>query len=234
MMKAAKLPSESWLAYYKRTLTPPEAVTQEVREFLDAAARADDREDAERFMALSILTPDGGLHLPMLFDYDVRPQDRRYLLRRMEATQEAYIDLVVSESRGRKLAALRDAADAAAARDMHETETRLLAVQERLARKTRMIVHDDDAMDRRGGHATSAVVGVTGDENAGARMMAAPDFPTTFSVCRRLHASPARARAPPNQTQQQTAGGLVRVSFAVSTSGALERVTTALSSHESV
>ena len=197
--------SSSWFQKYKKQieLYTTENLRQEV-EFDDTD---------EKFIPPSLLTSDGKPNLSLLFDYNLQPADKRYLLRKMEHSREEFRNCVLAEVLRKQEEERRKAEEAEDAKEIRIVKARFRKIQEKLdekateteqfqrnakEREEREYFEEQRSRIKRREQETVAF-----EEREKERLDRLPDFPTSFSVCKRLHATPPKRRRADDDDDQQ-------------------------------
>lgn len=189
----------NWFAKYKADIEMYQ--TANLRKELDTEGSAFDETD-EKFVAPSVLTKEGDLNLPLLFStYDLQPADRRYLLRKMEKAREEFRDRILVETRMKQEEERKRLEEAEDEREIRLVKERFKLIQEKLNQKAaetdkfQLSGKEKEVREIRQQQETKKKLlqdeKETLEKREWERLRRLPDFPTTFTVCRRLH-SPVR------------------------------------------
>lgn len=194
----------SWFRKYKQQieLYTTENLRQEVQ--------FDDTD--EKFVAPSLLNPDGRPNVSLLFDFELQPADRRYLLRQMETSHKEFRQRILAEILRKQEEERKKAEEAEDVKEITEVKARFKKVQEKLDAKAketqefqRSTIERETkeyfAEQRRKAKLVEDAR-IAFEQREQERLDRLPDFPTVFTVCTRLHATPER-RAERNDTKNQ-------------------------------
>lgn len=193
-----KVITTNWFAKYKAQIEAYK--TANLRKELEIEGSYFDETD-DKFVAPAVLTKEGDLNLDVLFKYELQPGDRRHLLRQMEKAREEFRDRILVETRRKQEEERKRLEEAEDEKEIRLVKERFRAIQEKLSQKAdetakfqlsakekeiQEIRQQEEMKQKRLEEEMQMLQTREWD-----RLRRLPDYPTTFTVCRRLH-SPAR------------------------------------------
>lgn len=210
--KPAKI---NWFAKYKSQMEMYQKAN--LKKELEIEGSEFDETD-EKFVAPSILTKEGDLNLELLFKFDLQPADRRYLLRKMEKAREEFRDRILVETRRKQEEERKRLEEAEDEKEIRLVKERFKNIQQKLYQKAEettkfQLTTREREIEEIRQHEENRKKRLqeeleTLQQREFERLRRLPDFPSTFTVCRRLH-SPSRNRKVVREEQQHYAESLI-------------------------